>query len=83
MLKSRLTSMKIQKLETIGFEWALSGRELWEKRFHELVAYRKEVSNLVLPNIIHFELVLSSCFSACTIWYFTERELQLSDQVDR
>ena len=55
--KSRLTSVKIQKLEAIGFEWARSGQVLWEQRFRELVAFKAEVRNLVMPNIIHFELV--------------------------
>jgi hypothetical protein len=44
--KSRLTSLKIQMLESIGFEWALSGQELWEKRFRELLAYKTEVRYL-------------------------------------
>lgn len=43
-LKTSMTQERVRRLESIGFAWAQpKGQVSWNKRYNELVAYKKEV----------------------------------------
>ena len=43
-----LTRERKRHLESIGFRWAEpKGQEAWEKRYHELVAFKAKVCNAI------------------------------------
>jgi len=48
--KTSMTLERIQKLESAGFQWAKrKGAEAWEAKFEELVQYRKEHGDCLVP----------------------------------
>mmetsp|Transcript_29296 Transcript_29296/g.64594 ORF Transcript_29296/g.64594 Transcript_29296/m.64594 type:complete len:559 (+) Transcript_29296:454-2130(+) len=48
--KSSMTLERIQKLESIGFVWAKrKGPEAWETKFRELVLYKEEHGDCLVP----------------------------------
>lgn len=55
-----MTKERVQLLESIGFKWAnLTGQELWDQRYSELVAFKKQVKYYAI-SAITFLLSLSS-----------------------
>lgn len=54
--KGKLAEERIQKLESIGFKWAVSdvkNAEIWEVRFNELLEYKARFGDCDVPN--HWE----------------------------
>ena len=76
-----MTEEKIRSLESIGFKWArLTGEELWNQRYSDLVAFKKEVRYDIAAVPFHsFDVLIFICTCSC----FAEWTLPRSHQVDR
>jgi len=62
-----MTSERIEMLNSIGFEWVLNYKSLWNKRFAELLKYKEKYGN---TNVA----VRNKDYRQLGLWVCTQRQ---------